>query len=171
MCQQYLCWDIPSLVQRKGRTNLRLGREIHPLDPQPHRHSMLVPRVCAPRVTQCSLGKYWSRDFFQKKAGRMLAGIHACATGFAAISVWPRACETSRQPILGYTGYLWLIVVWGSEIWWCMHSAHSLSTTPRVGLEKKDIIFRSLWPLLGCHKWGSNPKPSEVVRHSQKFMN
>ena len=76
-----------------------LGREIHPLDPQPHRHSMLVPTVCAPRVTRCSLGKYWSR-------------------GFAAISVWPRACETSRQPILGYTCYLWLIVVWGSEIWW-----------------------------------------------------
>ena len=23
---------------------------------------MLVPRVCAPRVTRCSLGKYWSRD-------------------------------------------------------------------------------------------------------------
>ena len=66
------------------------SREIHSLDPQPHRHSMLVPRVCAPRVTQCSLGKYWSRDFFQKKAGgagRMLAGIQACATGFAAISV------------------------------------------------------------------------------------
>ena len=39
-----------------------VGREIHPLDPQPHRHSMLVPRVCAPRVTRCSLGKYWSRD-------------------------------------------------------------------------------------------------------------
>ena len=58
-------------------------REIHPLDPQPHRHSMLVPSVCAPRVTRCSLGKYWSRDFFQKKAGgagRMLAGIQACAT-------------------------------------------------------------------------------------------
>ena len=40
-------------------------REIHPLDPQPHRHSMLVPRVCAPRVTRCSLGKYWSRDWFR----------------------------------------------------------------------------------------------------------
>ena len=44
-------------------------REIHPLDPQPHRHRMLVPRVCAPRVTRCSLGKYWSRDFFQQAAG------------------------------------------------------------------------------------------------------
>ena len=28
------------------------NREIHPLDPQPNRHSMLVPRVCAPRVTR-----------------------------------------------------------------------------------------------------------------------
>ena len=26
------------------------SREIHTLDPQPNRHSMLVPRVCAPRV-------------------------------------------------------------------------------------------------------------------------
>ena len=41
------------------------SREIHPLDPQPHRHSMLVPTVCAPRVTRCSLGKYWSRDWFR----------------------------------------------------------------------------------------------------------
>ena len=48
-------------------------REIHPLDPQPHRHSMLVPRVCAPRVTRCSLGKYWSRDFFQQAAN---PGVH-----------------------------------------------------------------------------------------------
>ena len=42
-----------------------VSREIHPLDTQPHRHSMLVPRVCAPRVTRCSLGKYWSRDWFR----------------------------------------------------------------------------------------------------------
>ena len=40
-------------------------REIHPLYPQPHRHSMLVPRVCAPQVTWCNLGKYWSRDWFR----------------------------------------------------------------------------------------------------------
>ena len=40
--------------------------EIHPLDAQPHRHSMLVPRVCAPQVTRCSLGKYWSRDFSER---------------------------------------------------------------------------------------------------------
>ena len=29
------------------------------------RHSMLVPRVCEPWVTRCSLGKYWSRDWFR----------------------------------------------------------------------------------------------------------
>ena len=28
---------------------------------------MLVPRVCAPRVTRCSLGKYWSRDLHVKR--------------------------------------------------------------------------------------------------------
>ena len=37
------------------------SREIHPLEPQRHRHSMLAPRVCAPRVTRCSLGHViWS---------------------------------------------------------------------------------------------------------------
>ena len=36
-------------------------REIHPLEPQRHRHSMLAPMVCAPRVTRCSLGHViWS---------------------------------------------------------------------------------------------------------------
>ena len=49
-----ICWDYP------------YTREIHPLDPQPHRHSMLVPSVCAPRVTRCSLGKYWSCDRFRR---------------------------------------------------------------------------------------------------------
>ena len=49
-------------------------REIHPLDPQPHRHSMLVPRWCAPWVTRCCLGKNWSRDFFQQAAGSQSCG-------------------------------------------------------------------------------------------------
>ena len=56
-------------------------REIHPLNPQPHRHSMLVPRVCAPRVTRYSLGKYWSRDFSKQAAERLtgwLAGYTDC---------------------------------------------------------------------------------------------
>ena len=43
----------------------QLAEKYIPLDPQPHRHSMLVPTVCAPRVTRCSLGKYWSRDWFR----------------------------------------------------------------------------------------------------------
>ena len=50
------------------------GREIHPLDPQPNRHSMLVPRVCAPRVTRWSLGRYWSRDLCSKQAAERLTG-------------------------------------------------------------------------------------------------
>ena len=53
------------------------AREIHNLDPQPHRHCMLASRASALRVTRCSLGKYWSHDFFQKEAGRMLPGIQA----------------------------------------------------------------------------------------------
>ena len=39
-----------------------MGREIHPLDPQPHRYCMLASTASAPRVTRCSLGLYWSRD-------------------------------------------------------------------------------------------------------------
>ena len=50
------------------------SREIHPLDPQPNRHSMLVPRVCAPRVTRWSLGRYWSRDLCSKQAAERLTG-------------------------------------------------------------------------------------------------
>ena len=61
----------------------RFGREIHPLDPQPHRHSMLVPeyvRLGLRGVAWGSIG-----HVIQQEAGRMLAG---------------------RQPILWYTGYL-----------------------------------------------------------------
>ena len=52
-------------VEKKSGSCVTTTREIHPLDPQPHRHSMLVPRVCAPRVTRCCLGKHWSRDWFR----------------------------------------------------------------------------------------------------------
>ena len=38
-----------------------MSREIHNLDPQPHRHGMLAPKPSAPRVTRCRLGKYWLR--------------------------------------------------------------------------------------------------------------
>ena len=36
---------------------------------------MLAPRASAPRVTWCSLGKYWSRDFFQKEAESSRQGV------------------------------------------------------------------------------------------------
>ena len=52
--QYNLCYAsklcIPSIILKSHI------REIHPLELQRHRHSMLVPRVCAPRVTRCSLG-------------------------------------------------------------------------------------------------------------------
>ena len=35
---------------------------------------MLVPRVCAPRVTRFSLGRYWSRDLCSKQAAERLTG-------------------------------------------------------------------------------------------------
>ena len=50
-------------------------RKIHNLDPQPHRHGMLVPKPSAPRVTRCRLGKYWSRDFFHKEAESSRQGV------------------------------------------------------------------------------------------------
>ena len=94
-----------------------LYREIHPPDPQPHRHSMLVPRWCAPRVTRCCLGKNWSRDFFQQAAN-------------------PAVHRLSMTHIVG-----------GSKIWWRMHSAHSLPTTPsaiEIHCSRADIC-QILW--------------------------
>ena len=64
----------PFLKVLKTFNKLGYVREIHPLDPQPNRHSMLVPRVCAPRVTRFSLGKYWSRDLCSKQAAERLTG-------------------------------------------------------------------------------------------------
>ena len=63
---------------------------------------MLASTASAPRVTRCSLGLYWSRDLCSKQA---LAG-------------W------------GMSSFLGQIVR-GSEIWWFMTSAHSLSTSLR----------------------------------------
>ena len=62
---------------RNGEASLLLpsSREIHNLDPQPHRHCMLGPRASAHQVTRCSLGKYWSRDFFQKEAESSRQGV------------------------------------------------------------------------------------------------
>ena len=110
---------------------LTLYREIHPLDPQPHRHSMLVPWVCAPRVTRCSLGKYWSRDFFQKEAESSRQGVGNPEISFRCLYLGQIGCQgdgVSRQPGWG-TQVIYDSCVGGSEIWWCMHSAHSLSTT------------------------------------------
>ena len=51
-------------------------REIHPLDPQPHRYCMLASTASAPRVTRCSLGLYWSRDLCSKHADWLAGGCH-----------------------------------------------------------------------------------------------
>ena len=93
-----------------GRKMIQDTREIHPLEPQPNRHSMLVPRVCAPRVRRWSLGRYWSRDLCSKQAAERL-------TGWLGI-----------QTVISYLGQ---IGCRGSQIWWRMHSAHSLSTALR----------------------------------------
>ena len=36
---------------------------------------MVAPKPSAPRVTRCHLGKYWSRDFFQKEAESGRQGV------------------------------------------------------------------------------------------------
>ena len=98
--------------------SLRLDgtREIHPLDPQPHRYCMLASTASAPRVTCCSLGLYWSRDL--------------CTAGWLA-----------GWGMLSYLGQ----IVRGSEIWWFMTSGHSLSTSLRWHLQWKEIVeFRFL---------------------------
>ena len=56
---------------------------------------MLVPRVCAPRVIRCSLGKYWSHDFFQKEAESSRQGVGN-----------PEPYLFSQAARQGYTGYL-----------------------------------------------------------------
>ena len=112
---------------------------------------MLVPRVCAPQVTRWSLGKYWSRDFLQQRD-------------------WVAGCQGDgviRQPILGYTGYLWLIVR-GSEIWWCMHSAHSLSTTLRTYKVISNSLLSQLWsvqPVMPCI-WALYPCAGDQFRRT-----
>ena len=65
---------------------------------------MLVPRVCAPRVTRCSLGKYWSRDFSKQAAERLAGWVYRLSSYLGQIGC--QGDGVSRQPILGYTGYL-----------------------------------------------------------------
>ena len=85
-------------------------REIHNLDPQPHRHCMLAPRASAPRVMRCRLGKYWSRDFFQKEAesSRQVVGNPEPYLFSLPLSRSDRLPRRWGQQAarLGYTGYL-----------------------------------------------------------------
>ena len=64
---------------------------------------MLASTASAPRVRRCSLGLYWSHDL--------------CTAGWLA-----------GWGLLSYLGQ----IVRGSEIWWFMTSAHSLSTSLRL---------------------------------------
>ena len=117
---------------------LHLPREIHPLHSQPNRHSMLVPRVCAPRVTRFSLGRYWSCDLCIKQAAERLTGWLGIHTVILSRSDrlprrWDHQAANPGVHRLSMAG---------SEIWWCMHSAHSLSTTLRL-----TIILRNIYSL------------------------
>ena len=72
-CMLYQWWPANKMLHVESCWEKCSWREIYPLDPQPHRHSMLVPRWCAPRVIRCCLGKNWSHDFFS-------AGSQSCGT-------------------------------------------------------------------------------------------
>ena len=106
------------------KTNFARCREIHPLDLQPNRHSMLVPRVCAPRVTRWSLGRYWSHDLCSKQEERLTGWVYRLSS------------------------YLGQIGCRGSKNWWRMHSAHSLSIAFSSVLPSGGVgIFRRPLPL------------------------
>ena len=82
------------------------SREIHSLDPQPHRHGMLAPKPSAPRVTRCRLGKYWSRYFFFRKRLRVVDRELAIQSliSFRCLYRGQIGCqgdEVSRQPAVG----------------------------------------------------------------------
>ena len=56
-------------------THMHDTREIHPLDPQPHRYCMLASTASAPRITRCSLGLYWSRDLCSRGTGWLIGWL------------------------------------------------------------------------------------------------
>ena len=71
---------------------------------------MLAPRASAPRVTRCSLGKYWSRDFFQKEAESSRQGVgnpelYLFSLPLSRSDRLPRRWG-QQAARLGYTGYL-----------------------------------------------------------------
>ena len=63
---------------------------------------MLAPRPSAPRVTWCSLGKYWSRDLFQKEAESSRQGVgNPEPYLFSSLYLGQIGCQgdgVSRQP-------------------------------------------------------------------------
>ena len=110
-----LCLDIPCQNWIKMFWNIKKFYNFHPIFTRPeryiplicnpNRHSMLVPRVCAPRVTRCRLGKYWWPDFFRKRlrvvdselAIQSLISFRCLYLG----QIGRQGDGLSRQPILG----------------------------------------------------------------------
>ena len=68
LCDRYEIENTAHLV-------LHCTREIHNLDPQPHRYCMLVSTASAPRVTRCSMGLYWSRDLCSRETGWLIGWL------------------------------------------------------------------------------------------------
>ena len=123
-------WRWVQQARYTGYLWLGASREIHPLEPQRHRHSMLAPRVCAPRVTRWSLGHViWSVQL----ACSILSRSDSCqGDGRQRHLMMHGQC-----PIPVYSSQ-----VRGSEIWWCMQSAHSPSTTPSLQVDPVCVTCR-----------------------------
>ena len=69
---------------------------------------MLAPKPSAPRVTGSRLGKYWSRDFFQKEAESSGQGVgnpepylFSLPLSRSTGQIGCQGDEVSRQPAVG----------------------------------------------------------------------
>ena len=63
---------------------------------------MLAPRASAPRVTRCSLGKYWSHDFFQKEAESSRQGRVSATLVVDSDVLWflPKSFSRAGSPLV-----------------------------------------------------------------------
>ena len=111
-------------------------REIHPLEPQRHRHSMLAPRVCAPRVTRCSLGHViWSVQL----ACSILSRSDSCQ-------------GDGRQRHLMMHGQC-PIPVYSSQVVWTYNGVHKEMFVSEKSLE---LLPKNQW--FSENYWGKNSR-------------
>ena len=97
--------------------SLLISREIHPLDPQPHRYCMLASTASAPQVTRCSLGVYWSRDLCSTETGWLISWLGDVIISRSDSERQRNLMMQDQYPLPVYYSQLSLILV---EICWEM---------------------------------------------------